>query len=94
MHKFFELLFEIFGWFKIFIGPSILGLGIGAAIYFPSPSVLRLIMGMIVAALGLGIGAFIATKAFKGKGTGHLLARVAASPDLDRIQSQNSSSQD
>jgi hypothetical protein len=43
--------------------------------------------GMVVwialAVIGFVIGAIVATRAWRNKGTVHLLSRVSASPDLD-----------
>jgi len=67
--KVLEFITEVFGWLQIVVSPLLIGLGIGAIIYFPNPSITRLIIGIIVACIGLVIGVYWATKKWKGKGT-------------------------
>lgn len=85
---FFDYVFEIIGWLQIVASPLLLGLIIGAIIYFPNPGTLRLVTGIFVATLGLIIGIVLATKAWKGKGTMHLVSRGMASPELDNLEDE------
>lgn len=85
---FFDYVFEIIGWLRIVISPLLLGLMIGAVIYLSNPGMLRLILGISVAALGLIIGIIIATKAWKNKGTMHLVSGVMATPELDNLDEE------
>jgi hypothetical protein len=81
----FEFITEVFGWLQIVISPLLIGLGIGAIIYFPNPSNTRLIIGIIVACFGLVIGIYWATKKWKGKGTIFFLSQISATPELDKV---------
>lgn len=82
--RIFELITESIGWLQIVASPLLIGLIIGAIIYFPNPTTTRLVMGIIVATLGLVIGVIWATKQWKGKGTIWFMSRIMATPELDK----------
>ena len=82
--RIFELITESIGWLQIVAFPLLIGLIIGAIIYFPNPTTTRLVLGIIVATLGLVIGVIWATKQWKGKGTIWFMSRIIASPELDK----------
>ena len=84
--SFFDYLFEIIGWLQIVVSPLLLGLLIGAGIYFTNPTTARMVAGIAVAVLGLTTGIIIATRAWKGKGTIHLISRDMATPELDELE--------
>ena len=84
--SFFDYVFEIIGWLQIVVSPLLLGLLIGAGIYFTNPNTGRMVAGIAVAILGLTTGIIIATRAWKGKGTIHLVSRVMATPELDELE--------
>ncbi|MEP7238639.1 MAG: hypothetical protein ABI685_12260 [Ferruginibacter sp.] len=86
--NFFDYVFEIIGWLQIVAFPLLPGLVIGAVIYFSNPGILRLIISISVATLSLIIGIIIATKAWKKKGTMHLVSRVMATPELDNLDEE------
>ncbi len=88
--KVFEFITEVFGWLQIVISPLLIGLGIGAIIYFLNPSHTRLIIGVIVACIWLVIGIYWATKKWKGKGTIFFLSRISATPELDKVDEESS----
>jgi len=83
MFKFFEFITEAIGWLLIVISPLLIGLGIGAAFYFSEPGTFRLVLGILIAAYGLILGAVLATSIWKKKGTIHFLSRISATPELD-----------
>ena len=85
---FFDYVFEIVGWLQIVVSPLLLGLIIGAVIYFSNPGPLRLVIGISVATLGLITGIALATKAWKGKGTMHFVSRIMATPELDNLEDE------
>lgn len=91
MKNFFELITESIGWLQIVASPFLIGIIIGALIYFPNPSSITFILGIIVAILGLFLGIMWANKAWKGKGTIWFMSRVMATPELDNLDSQNKS---
>lgn len=80
----FELITESIGWLQIVASPLLIGLIIGAIIYFQNPTMTRLVLGIIVATIGLVIGIIWATKQWKGKGTIWFMSRVMATPELDK----------
>ena len=86
--NFFDYIFEIIGWLQIVASLLLLGLAIGAVIYFTNPGTLRLIIGISVATLGLITGIKVATSAWKKKGTMHLVSRFMATPELDNLDEE------
>ena len=86
--NFFDYLFEIIGWLQIVSSLLLLGLIIGAVIYFSNSGTLSLIIGISVATLGLTTGIIIATRAWKKNGTIHLVSRVMATPELDNLDDE------
>lgn len=76
---------EIIGWLQIVASPLLIGLGIGAFIYFPNPNLTRLVIAIIVCVLGLVIGIVWANRIWKTKGTMWFVSQVNATPDLDNL---------
>jgi hypothetical protein len=89
--RIFELITESIGWLQIVASPLLIGLIIGAIIYFPNPNITRLVLGIIIAILGLVIGIIWATKQWKGKGTIRFMSRVMATPELDNSDEEKGS---
>ena len=83
MHKAFEYIMEIVGWLRIVASPLLIGLCIGAIIYFPNPTFTTLIIAIIISVLGLLVGIIWATKIWKTKGTMWFVSQVSATPDFD-----------
>ena len=84
MFKIFEWLTEAAGWLRIVASPLLIGLGIGAIIYFPDPNRTRLIIGISFVFPGLIVGILWATKIWKSKeGTISFLSKIMATPELD-----------
>jgi hypothetical protein len=90
--RIFDLITESIGWLQIVASPLLIGLIVGAIIYFPSPTITRLILGILVATSGLVIGIIWATKQWRGKGTIWFVSRVMATPELDIIDEEKSNS--
>lgn len=85
MSKLLENIFEAIGWLRIVASPLLIGLAIGSFIYFPEPNSVRLAMGIGVAVVGLLVGVLWANKIWKsGHGTMSFLARITATPELDK----------
>ena len=80
----FDLITESIGWLQIVASPLLIGLIIGAVIYFPKPTMTRFVLGIFVATIGLVIGIIWATKQWKGKGTIWFMSRIMATPELDK----------
>ena len=77
---------EVIGWLQIVASPLLISLGIGAAIYFPSPTLTRLIIAMIIVSFGLVIGIVWANRIWKTKGTMWFVSQISATPDLDNLE--------
>ncbi len=86
MFKFLKFITEAIGWLQIVASPFLIGLGIGAVIYFSKPDTTRLILGISIATLGLIVGIIIATRIWKKKGTVNFMSRITATPELDETQ--------
>ena len=89
MTKILEFITELIGWFQIVLSPFLIGLVIGAIIYFNKQDMIGLFIGIAVVALGLIIGIVMATKIWRKKGTMEFLSRVDATPDLDNLGESN-----
>lgn len=85
MHKVFEYIMEIIGWLQIVTSPLLIGLGIGAIVYFPNPNLTTLIIAIIISVLGLLVGIIWATKIWKTKGTMWFVSQLSATPDFDNL---------
>lgn len=88
LFKVLEFITEILGWVQIVALPALVGIVIGALIIYPNPTMIRLVFGVITAALGVAVGVLWATKQWKGKGTMWLISRTTASPELDRTEEE------
>ncbi len=87
----FELITEVMGWLRIVASPVLIGLGIGAFIYFSHPITTRLVLGIFVAAAGFVTGIIWATKVWKRKGTIWFLSRITtATPEPDHPEVKDS----
>jgi hypothetical protein len=75
---------EIVGWIQIAASPFLIGLIIGAVIYFLNPKRSTMIVGISISAIGLGIGAIWATRVWKHTGTIHFMSRIVSTPELDK----------
>ncbi len=82
----FDYFTEIVGWLQIVASPLLLGLVIGACIYFSNETSLRLVIAIMIALTGLIIGIVFATRVWKKQGTMHFVSRVMASPELDNLE--------
>lgn len=82
--KIFELITEIIGWIKIMLSPTLVGIILGAIIFGKLRNTTGLVLGIIVAAIGLVVGIIWATRIFRSKkGTISFLSRIDATPELD-----------
>lgn len=86
--RFLELLIESIAWLQIVASPLLIGVIIGAFIYFSKPTMNRLVISIIIALIGLVIGVVWATKKWRGKGALQFISQVIASSDLDNINNK------
>jgi hypothetical protein len=80
---------EVIGWLQIAVSPLIIGLGIGAFVYLSNPTTTRLVIGCVIAALGLVVGIVFATRVWKKKGTVKFMSGVMATPELDKEEDKS-----
>lgn len=88
MAKILEFITELIGWFQIVLSPLLIGLFIGAIIYFSMQDSLGLVLGIGVTSLGLIIGIVFATRVWRKKGTVNFMSRISASPELDNLDDE------
>lgn len=87
----FEFITEVIGWLQIVASPLLIGLAVGAIIYFSDQTTTRLLIGIAVATGGLIVGIVWATKQWKGKGTIWFVSRIMATPELDKADEEKKS---
>ncbi len=80
----FDLFTELIGWLQVFASPFLIGLLIGAIIYFTKPNTLRFIVAISIAIAGFVTGIVWATRVWKKKGTVHFMSKIMATPELDK----------
>lgn len=80
----FEFITEVIGWLQIVASPLLIGLAVGAIIYFTNPTIMRLVIGISIATVGLVVGIIWAKKQWKGNGTIRFMSRIMATPELDK----------
>ncbi len=83
MARIFEYFTEVIGWIRIVLSPFLIGLALGALVYFPAPSETRLVIGIVLVSVGLLVGILWATRIWKSTGTIWFLSRLMATPELD-----------
>lgn len=86
--SFFDYFTEIVGWLQIVASPLLFGLLIAAYIYFSNPTILRLIIAIGVALLGLIAGIILGTRIWKKQGTMNFVSRISATPELDNLEEE------
>jgi hypothetical protein len=83
IQKKFENLSELFGWLQIAVTFLAIGSGFGLVAACIIGGIAGIIGGTVAGSIIFLIGVYIATKAYKGKGTIHVVSRTMASPELD-----------
>jgi len=81
---------ESVGWLQIVISPLLFGCGIGAVVYFPSPTLPRLLIASVIVLAGLMVGVRYANKVARTRGTIDFISRISATPELDEMEGQTS----
>jgi len=89
MTKILEIITEVIGWVRIVLSPLLIGLVIGAIVYFNKQDSLGLFIAITVATSGLVIGIIVATRIWRKTGTISFLSRIDATPDIKDFNEQN-----
>lgn len=76
MPRTFEKMTEIIGWIRIALSPTLLGIVIGWGIFYNFPDNTGMIIGILIALIGLIAGILWATKKLKTTGTIHFLSKI------------------
>jgi hypothetical protein len=71
---------------QIAISPLCIGIVAGIFIYGFYPTTTGLVIGIVVAALGLITGVMMARRVWRKRGTVEFISRVSASPELDNFE--------
>ena len=82
MAKVIEFILELIGWVQIVLFPLLIGFFLGAVVYYYQRDEVGLVLGIIVAFIGLIAGIILATRIWKKKGTVSFLSRIRATPEL------------
>lgn len=89
MNKFLEKIPEFIAWLQIVAAPTIVGVIIGFIVYLAEPSTFRLILGISITIIGVGIGILIANRIKKKRGTVEFMSKVIATPELDKKEEES-----
>jgi hypothetical protein len=84
MSKIFEKITEVIAWFQIALSPTLAGLILGGLVYLAQPNKLGLTLGISLAFIGVLIGVIWATKVWNKTGTSTFMARIHATPELNK----------
>lgn len=88
MIKLLKSITQAIGWLQIAASPMLIGIFIGALVYYSNPSNTNLIIGISVAILGIIFGIFWATKISKTKGSIEFMSKIIATPELDKKENE------
>lgn len=86
--KIVAFLIEVFSWLKIVASPVLISAIVAGIIYFNLPGNLGLLLSVGILLLGLIAGIVWATRVWKNQGTTNFLARIYATPELDKINEE------
>jgi len=84
--SFFDKIFDIIAWIKIFLSPFIIGLVLASVIWFSNDSNLIKMASLGVAGLGIILGIIFAEKIRKKTGTQEFVSRIYRTPELEKNQ--------
>jgi hypothetical protein len=79
-------LIEVFSWLKIVASPLLIAAIIAIIIYLNVPETIGLALSISILLLGLIVGIIWATRVWKKQGTTNFLARIYATPELDKVK--------
>lgn len=82
----FDFLLEVYGFLRIIASPLLIASAIGLGIYIYDPNLVRLVIAIVLASIGLIIGIIWATKIWRRQGTMNYISTVMSSPDFDKLK--------
>lgn len=80
MTKILTFIVELIGWIQIIFFPSLVGLILGATVYYYKHDLLGLILGIGILIVGFIAGILLANRIRKKKGIINFLSRVRGTP--------------
>jgi hypothetical protein len=86
--KVLEFLIDAFSWLKIVASPFLIAAMIAIIIYLKVAGILGLVLSVGMLLVGLVVGVILATRIWKTKGTTNFLARIHATPELDKVDQE------
>lgn len=90
-----DSLTKIIAWFKIMLSPFLIGILFGGLVYYLMyPDKMAWILSIAITLVGLVIGILWANKHWKNKSTVWFMSRTMASPELNKEEKENPSSQE
>jgi hypothetical protein len=91
MYKVIQIAFELIGWIKIALSPCIISTALGIFIYSTFPNIITLSAAVVLSLIGIGLGIYLANKAWRKEGTMNFLSRPLYMPELERKPTSESS---
>ena len=86
MTKILTFILELIGWLQIMFFPSLLGLILGATVYYYKHDFIGLILGIGILIAGLVAGILLANRIQKKQGTINFLSRVKGAPTFNKSE--------
>jgi len=83
--KVLAFLIDVCSWLKIVASPFLLAVVIAVIIYLNVSGILGLILSVSLLLVGVVVGVILATRIWKTQGTTTFLARIHATPELDKV---------
>jgi MFS-type transporter involved in bile tolerance (Atg22 family) len=84
--KIIAFLIEVFSWLKIVASPLLIAAIIAIIIYLNVPETIGLALSISILLLGLIVGVIWATHVCKNQSATAFLARIYATPELDKVK--------
>ncbi len=86
--KVLEFLIDVFSWLKIVASPFLIAAIIAITIYLNVAGILGLVLSVSMLLVGIVVGVILATRIWKTQGTTTFLARIHATPELDKVNQE------
>ncbi len=83
--KVLAFLIDVCSWLKIIASPFLIAVVIAIIIYLNVSGTLGLVLSVSMPLVGLVVGVILATRIWEKQGTTAFLARIHATPELDKV---------